>query len=248
MQARKLQERAEVGAKREDSRTKVDRRAWEVGACGGCGNGPAGCGCVPTGPVPPVIYTPPPDGTPRAPRYPTPDILWPKSMRDIDGNPQTAYDWYAAQMAANGDYGCVPYVDAVRDCIMMLPVSSGTPVSVGAGASTLLTIGPTRGWLDSFYFDIVALNPATGLSVDPASFRITPPRVSDCPQPADTTPQRGTFNAAIDGCCCGRPLRAIIGRSIDNEAMTLTFTNDGIATVSVQAIVRGFPHARSLCL
>lgn len=141
-----------------------------------------------------------------------------------------------------------PYVDSTQDERCMTPVSSGAPQAVAAGASATITIGPTRGMLDGYYIKIVALNPATGLEVDPASYRITPPRVADCPQPCDSTAMRGAFYRGSGDCCLGCPWRAIIGRNSDGEAMTFTFTNDGIAAVTVQAVVRGYCYARSLCI
>lgn len=207
-----------------------------VGQCAGCSRPPGNCSCVATGPSAAALYVPPIDIG-----------MIPNKLLGPQQQLAPAIDWYTANIIAN-PYPCVPYEDAIRDCLLMTPVSSGAPQTVAVGASALITIGPTRGWFDSFYIDLAVLDPATGLSVDPASWRITPPRVADCPQPCDTTAQRGTFYVGIDGCCCGRPFRALIGRNADGEAMTFTFTNDGIAAVTVQAVVRGWCHARSLCL
>lgn len=164
-----------------------------------------------------------------------------------DANIQTAYDWYTASMRAAG-YSTVPYSDPMADFQCMTPVSSGAPVVIAAGASAVLTIGPTRGWLDAFYLKIIGLNAATGLEVDPASYRLTPPQVADCPQPCDTTAMRGGFWRGDGDACCGCRWRALIGRAADGEAMTFTITNDGIAAASFQAVARGYCHARNLCL
>lgn len=142
-----------------------------------------------------------------------------------------------------------PYQDSAVDCLLMLPASTGAPVTVAAGASTVLTWQPARGYMNGYYIDFSVLDPATGLGADPNSWLITPPRVGDCPQPFDTTAQRGAFWAASEGCCCGRPFRTVFGRTdSSNEAMTATFTNNGPAPVSVQSVVRGYPVYRSLCL
>lgn len=163
------------------------------------------------------------------------------------GNIATAYDWYWQQIRSF-QYPCVPYEDAIRDCLLMTDLTSGDPVTIAAGASALLTIGPTRGWFDAFYFSINALDPATATTVDPSSYRLTPPQVADCPQPCDTTAMRAIYMSDLEGCCCGRPFRAIIGRDADGEALTFTVTNDGLAAITVQARVRGWCHARSLCI
>lgn len=228
---RAMQSRAVVGQRR------AEQSKAAVGQCAGCSRPPSNCACVPLGPTGQGLgYVPPIDIG-----------MIPQKLLGTQGQIAPAMDWYTASIAA-APYPCVPYEDAIRDCLMMTPISSRAPVVVAVGASALLTIGPIRGWFDAFYFDISVLDPATGLSADPASYRLTPPRVADCPQPCDTTAQRGTFWEGEDGCCCGRPFRALIGRTEDSEALTFTFTNDGIAPVSVQAIARGWCHARSLCL
>lgn len=175
-------------------------------------------------------------GGPR--QFIPPPSTYPASFADDRGNLNMSFP--APQYA--------PYVDSQQDERCMTPVSSGAPQTVAAGASATITIGPTRGMLDGYYLKIVALNPATGLEVDPASYRITPPRVADCPQPCDSTAMRGAFYRGGGDCCLGCPWRAIIGRNADGEAMTFTFTNDGVASVSVQAVVRGYCYARNLCI
>jgi hypothetical protein len=226
---RAIQPRAVVGQRREQQKNA------NVGACVGCSQPPGNCGCVPlSGPAPMIV---PPIGIDAIPR----------KLLGNSGELGPAADWYTANVRGN-PYPCVPYADAVRDRLLMTPVTSGAPVTVAIGAtSAAINIAPTRGWFDAFYFDISVLDPATGLAVDPASYRITPPRVADCPQPFDTAAQRGTFWRAED-CCAGIPFRAFIGRTTDGEQLSFTLTNDGIGSVSVQAMVRGWGHARSLCL
>ncbi len=162
-------------------------------------------------------------------------------------NTMTATDAYTAMMASSG-YPVQPYADENDDMLCMTPVSSGAPQAVAIGASAVITISPTRGWLDMFYLKLAVLNPATGLEVDTASYRITPPRVADCPQPCDATAMRGSFYRGPGDACCGCRWRAIVGRTADGEQMTFTFTNDGVAAVSVQAVARGYCRARNLCI
>jgi hypothetical protein len=207
---------------------RKDPLAHNAGSCGGsCGT----CGCPPRGAA--GAY------------FPMGGI--PAKLFDASGNPATAYEAYSRSMGIPAN-APAPYSDEQQDFLCMVPVSSGAPQTVAIGASATITISPSRGWLDMFYLKLVVLNPATGLEVDPASYRITPPRVADCPQPCDATAMRGGFYRGTGDACCGCRWRAIVGRTQDGEQLTFTFTNDGIASVSVQAVARGYCNARDICL
>lgn len=144
---------------------------------------------------------------------------------------------------------CVPYRDAVRDCLQMVTVVSDvTPIA--AGATETITIQPPNGILDVYYFDISVLSDV-GAVLDPGILSLTPPVVEGCPIPScqPTTPIAGRFLSS-ENClgCCGRPFRAVIPRNADATPLTTDVTNNSAGAVEVQLMVRGFCFPTRICL
>lgn len=220
-----------------------DKRSAVVGApriqvpqadigCPGCGVSPAGCTCgtVPSGPVPIIV---PPVGI---------DVFPAAMAGDGISAARQAY----ARAVGGMNLPCVPYKDDKADCRNMTIVP-GALVSIAPGATETVTIGAVRGLLDVFYIDIVFLTDV-GVPLDPRIFTMTRPRVADCPTPCTDGAAPASMYAGIDGCCCGRPFRALIGRTTDGEDLTFDVTNHGAAAAEIFPAVRGFCYQRNLCI
>lgn len=236
---RNKQRAASIGESRDN------KRRQSIGACpGGCGVTPDMCACVPgTGPAPGSAL-PVPSTVPAA-------MVGDSGMAGVG-------DWYRSNMAPR--VPCVPYKDAVRDCLMMTAFPSngalpGGGTLIAAAASAEITIEAPRGLVDGWYFDIV-FTTAAGAPVPASGFSMTPPTVADCP----TRCGAGAINAAFyqatttgttgggNGCCCGRPWRGVFGTDDEGEAVTFTVTNNTGADAEVYAMIRGFCWQRNLCI
>lgn len=221
---------------------RQEKSRASIGQCSGCSATPDMCACAPgTGPVPVA-----------ANGLPVPSTV-PNAMVGPDGINGVA-DWYRSNLGIR--VPCIPYKDAVRDCLAMATIPSdgalpGGGTLIAAGATETITIGATRGLIDGWYFDIV-FTTAAGAPVPAEGFSMTRPRVADCPIPCGDEPVNAAFFQATrvggDGCCCGRPWRGIFGREADGEAVTFDVTNNTGADAEVYAMIRGFCHQRNLCI
>lgn len=233
---RKAQSAASIGEPRREA-SKAS-----IGQCGGCSNTPDACNCV--------------GGTGQYLGMSTPSSV-PGAMVGDDGIAGVA-DWYRANLAPR--VPCIPYKDAVRDCLMMATIPStgalpGGGTLIAAAASAVITIAATRGLIDGWYFDIV-FTTAAGAPVPASGFSMTPPQIADCPVRCGGAAVNAAFYQATtigttgggEGCCCGRPWRGIFGTVADGEQVTFTVTNNTAADAEVYAIIRGFCHQRNLCI
>lgn len=247
----------------------VDPQALNVGDCGcggsgSCGGG-GGCVCTPTPPTwPPGFPVPPgwtidgggnlvgpggplrPTGTPDGTPVPVP-ILPPGSAQTPSGLANdAAYQSYAR--AGYGGQMCVPYKDAVKDCLFMKTVASPL-TAVGIGATVNVDLSPAQGWFDMYYIDVVAYLTG-GVDAGPDSFNMTIPTVVGCPTNACDTglPINRRFFAANDGCCCGRPFRAIVPATSQGTPLRTAVTNLNAAAITVQVVGRGFCQSNRICV
>jgi hypothetical protein len=229
---RRLQARAAVSGPRD-----TQPRA-AVGQCS--------CGA----PIPPNIFTPPPVAMP------------PMAGNSVDVNAYMA--WLRARGGNANPQGdcCIPYVDALRDRLLMSVIASGTAAapytSIGAGtpaapgAVVPFTVNSTRGWFDVWYIAVRSRLTADG--TPNTTFIVTPPTLQDCPAPTSVIPSDGLNWStdpigAGDGCCMGVPFRAIIGASVNGESTPLTINVQSIgAASSAQVSVWGFPHRNNVCI
>lgn len=233
---RREQAKASIGEPRRE------KQKASIGQCSGCSATPDQCACVP--------------GTGVGSGLPVPSTF-PSAMMGANGAAGVAAD-YVANLGPR--LPCIPYKDAIRDCLMMSVFPSNGPLPGGgtliaAGATATITIEATRGLVDGWYFDIV-FTTAGGAPVPATGFAMTKPRVADCPVPCGDAAVNAAFYQATttgttgggDGCCCGRPWRGIFGRDTDGEAVTFDVTNNTAADAEVYAMIRGFCHQRNLCI
>lgn len=233
-----------------------DPLAMNVGdcGCGGSCNGNAQF-CTPRPPIPPG-FTPegggyvwqgpgnPPPGDPSI----VPVTLPPgTTLPPAWGMPETIdaarYSQYLARM------NCVPYKDAIRDCIMMKTIASA-PTAVGIGATVNVDVAPAQGWFDAYYIDVVAWLTG-GIDAGPDSFNMSQPTVVGCPPSACDTGVaiNRYFYAARDACCCGRPFRAVVpSPSSAATPLRTAITNLNAAAITAQVIVRGFCYSGRICV
>lgn len=258
------------GAERKQTSTARPAGAHNVGqgctSCSGsgqCGSGgPCVCTQVPpwwnpgwgqwpppgfpggnfTAPTPPTV---PPGTTVPSTPPPVPMVLPPDYARP--GNlDMGAWQQYAGR--GFGALACVPYVDAIRDCLFMNTVASPL-TAVGIGATENVDVQPPSGWFDAYYIDVTAYI-ADGIAVGPNGFNMTIPTVVGCPTNACDTglPINRAFFDAADACCCGRPFRAIIPNAAQGTPLRTAVTNLGPAAMTVQVVVRGFCHSTRICV
>lgn len=236
---RKKQSAASIGEPRRE------KSKASIGQCGGCALPPDACACAP--------------GTGTGAPYgglPVPSTV-PSGMLGDDGISGMG-DWYRSNLAPR--VPCIPYKDAVRDCLMMATIPSngalpGGGTTIVAGTTETITIEAPRGLVDGWYFDIVFTTVA-GAPVPASGFSMTPPQVADCPVRCGGGAVNAAFYQATtigttgggEGCCCGRPWRGIFGRDTDGEAVTFDVTNSTAADAEVYAIIRGFCYQRNLCI
>lgn len=238
-----------------DAPKALDRSAFEhnAGDCG-CGGGAAcggagSCVCRVPGGGGDVYYRRMPDGTMQvvdsttiAGATVTVPTLPPESQRPQDF-PASEWERYRA----NGfPEDCVPYRDATRDALRMVPVVSDI-VNIAADATETLTFAPPQGWLDAYYIDF-AFYAATGV-IDERLVDVSYPVVAGC-NPSScipATPINGRFMTAQDGCCNGRPFRAIVQRAVDGGVLTVSVTNNTAGDITAQGVLRGFCISRRIC-
>lgn len=246
-----------------------DPLAHNAGACG-CGSGalaPSGGCCSVCGPG----GVPMSGGTASAARLLM--GLWPNASSMIasiatgigargDQGGAVSAEEVAKSIEARGDQargGCVPYMNAVRDCLCMVELPSQR-VTVGAAGTATLLIAPQAGWFFAFYFDINVNRPGVAPSnpvVPPGEYLIERPRVRGCPPSpcipppatgtAQTIPMSGNFLAAPQTCSgCGRPFIAVIPNLSNGTPLEINLS--GLAQNDVaQAIVRGFCFDTRIC-
>lgn len=237
---------------------ELDRSAFEHNAgdcgCGGgsqCG-GPGQCVCRVPGGGGDVYFRRMPDGTMVAVPAPSGDMVVTVPSLPPDG--QRPRDFPATDWERYRDQGfpsdCVPYKDAIRDALRMVPVVSNI-ATIAAAASAVLTFAPPQGWLDAYYIDFVART-AAGALVDPAGYTVSYPVVAGCPASSciPTTAINATFMVGAGGgqCCNGRPFRAIVQRAADGGVLTTTVTNNTAADIVVQGVIRGFCVSNRICV
>lgn len=243
---------------------KRDPHAANVGDCaGGCGQQSGQCVCSPTPgwppgyPIPPgwfqdpssgniVVANPgsaPPSAPPGSPSNQPmlpPDYARPANM-DMGV-------WNAWRAAGFGSVNCVPYLDAVKDCLFMKTIASAL-TAVGIGATVNIDVSPLNGWFDAYYIDVVTFLTG-GVDAGPDSANMTIPTVVGCPiQACDTgLPINLRFFQARDACCCGRPFRAIIPRTSEGTPLRTAVTNLNAAAITAQVVVRGFCFSTRICV
>lgn len=233
---RRAMEAASIGEPRKE------QAKGSIGQCGGCSASPDMCTCAP--------------GTGPLSNLPVPTTV-PAGMIG-DGGVAAMGAWYLTNLGAR--VPCIPYKDAVRDCLMMATIPSngalpGGGTLIAAAASAVITIAATRGLIDGWYFDIV-FTTAAGAPVPASGFSMTPPVVANCPILCGGGAVNAAFYQATtigttgggEGCCCGRPWRGIFGTVVDGEQVTFTVTNNTAADAEVYAIIRGFCYQRNLCI
>ncbi len=156
------------------------------------------------------------------------------------------------------DAPCVPYQDAVRDCLCMVELPSQRVVA--AAATATVTIQPQSGWFFAFYLDINVNRPGTPPAnpcVPPCEYQVERPRVRGCPTSpcipppstgtAQTIPMAGNFLSAPQTCSgCGRPFIAVIPNLSNGTPLDVNFSGLAVGDV-VQAVVRGFCFDTRIC-
>ena len=237
----------------------VDPLAHNVGA---------GCGCGTGGPQ---VCTPTPGGgygggyggggidpagngslTGTIPVPPTGDPGIVPLMGGIPVTPpdtMTAETWARYVRDRTAGQVCIPYSDAIRDCVMMTRMATA-PTVVGIGATVNVDFTPPSGWADIYYVDVVALS-AEGIDAGPTSFNATRPTVVGCPNPPCDTgvPVNGRFWSTLDnGCCCGRPFRAIVPPTAQATPLRTAVTNLNAAAITVQYVYYGFCFGGRICV
>jgi hypothetical protein len=247
----------------------ADPLEHNAGACG-CGSGglaPSGGCCSVCGPG----GTPMSGGGASAARLLM--GLWPSAAAMIanvqtgigargDGGGAVSADEVAKSVAARGDAargGCVPYMNAVRDCLCMVELPSQRIAAPASGAVTL-TIAPQSGWFFAFYMDVNVNRPGVAPAnpvVPPGEYLVERPRVRGCPPSpcipppttgtAQTIPMAGNFLAAPQTCSgCGRPFIAVIPNLSNGTPLEVNIS--GLAQNDVaQAVVRGFCFDTRIC-
>jgi hypothetical protein len=246
-----------------------DPLSHNAGACG-CGSGalaPSGGCCAVCGPG----GTPMSGGAASAARLLM--GLWPNASSMIasiatgigargDGGGAVSAKEVAKSVEDVGDVargGCVPYYNAVRDCLCMVELPSQRLVVPASGNVTLL-IAPQAGWFFAFYLDINVNRPGVAPAnpvVPPGEYLVERPRVRGCPPSpcippntagtAQTIPMAGNFLAAPQTCSgCGRPFIAVIPNLSNGTPLEINLS--GLAQNDVaQAVVRGFCFDTRIC-
>ena len=245
----------------------ADPQALNVGDCGCGGSGSCGtggpCVCTPTGPQWPPGY-PIPDGwaldgggrlvaptgptVPPGTTVPTAVPIMPPGTAQTPNGYQNDPNWLAYARAGYGNQLCVPYKDAIRDCLFMKTVASPL-TAVGIGATVNVDLSPAQGWFDMYYIDVMAYG-VDGVAVGPTAFNMTIPTVVGCPTNACDTglPINRSFFTAGDACCCGRPFRAIVPATSQGTPLRTAVTNLSPAAITVQVIGRGFCQSTRICV
>lgn len=236
----------------------ADAAALNVGDGAGCGcsGGTAcgtsrGCVCRAPGTSGGVWFRRMPDGSmvPGDPNIPTTAVPVP-TLPPSSGRPENfpADEWDRYTANPFGGTECVPYASAIRDALMMTTIVS-TEVEIAAGASADVDVSPAQGWFDGYYIDL-ALRTDTGAPVPAEGVAVTPPFVVGCPLNAcaGSTARSGRFLQAQDGCCLGRPFRAIVPRTSEGQPLRVRVTNNTAADVHVQVALSGFCVSRSICV
>lgn len=162
--------------------------------------------------------------------------------------------------------GCYPrgytqtrYMDALRGNLMSRPgwnpyfdwltMNSlySAVVTALPGVPVDIDIAPANGTFAAFYWEIVAIDPATGVqSVD---WQVQTPTVVGCPVDCETTePILAPLVIKVPEACCGNPFAAWLDRASENVPLRVTFTNNQAAgNLSVQVRLRGICCSTRIC-
>lgn len=139
-----------------------------------------------------------------------------------------------------------PYSDPIYDFCNMDSLYSDI-TDVAAGATVNITVEPNQGTFGAFYWDIVAVDDATGVEVN--DWENDQPFVQGCPTPCDVNgPILAQFSQQTPEQCCGKPFRAFLDEESRNAPLNIPFTNNqGAGTMRVQVRVRGYCCSSKVC-
>jgi len=150
------------------------------------------------------------------------------------------------QMLTGQSWRPEPYQDSNYDFCNMDSLYSDIVLAL-PGVPISLEVAPNQGTFGAFYWDIVAIDDATGVEV--SNWRIEQPAVRNCPTPCDVNgPILGQFAATTPDACCGKPIRAFLDEESKNAPLEVTFTNGQAAgNMRVQVRVRGYCCSTKVC-
>jgi len=170
---------------------------------------------------------------------------YPRSACDIRSG-FFRYTTYAEQLR-NSRMRKAPWSDPYYDSIYMDTLLSAI-TTVAAGASVDIPVTPTAGTFAAFYYEIVAVDPTTGVAQ--VDWTAGQPRVEGCPVPCGTGDQEALsqFVQKVPEACCGNPLAAWLDEERAGTPLLVPFTNTQAAgDLSVQIRLRGYCCNNRIC-
>lgn len=149
---------------------------------------------------------------------------------------------------------CIPYEDAIKDCLMMDTLVSEVVIADATG-NAVVNVSAAQGWFFAFYFDIQVVRPgatiADDVCVPECQYTMTQPLVQNCPpppcQPGGNIQRNAAFYVRRDTSSgCGRPFQAVIPSTSQGApiqvAVSRLVTGD-----RVQVQYRGFCFDTRVC-
>jgi hypothetical protein len=230
--------------------TSAAARRSDSSSCRDCGLAIGQCGCgggslmamAPDSSAPGngLGYSANPSGLPPC----TPGC-YPRSACDRFGN--FRQQSFSEAMRNTNWNGRRPYADPRLDAIEMDTLLS-PPTTVAAGATVNIEVTPISGTFVAFYWEIVAVDPAT--QVQQVDWRAGQPRIEGCPVACGTGDEMALAQLVqkVPEACCGNPLVAYLDRASEDTPLQIPFTNNQAAgDLLVQVRLRGFCCSTRIC-
>lgn len=163
-------------------------------------------------------------------------------------------DVAAAASSVDVEPSCIPYEDAIKDCLMMDTLVSDVVIAAGGGIADI-SVSAAQGWFFAFYIDIQVVRPGAtrdlDVCLDACRYEMTQPLVQGCPpppcQPNGNIARNAAFYLRRDTSSgCGRPFQAVIPSTSQGAPLQFRVSRllDGDR---VQAQFRGFCFDTRVC-
>lgn len=163
-------------------------------------------------------------------------------------------DVASAAQSVDVEPACIPYEDAIKDCLMMDTLVSAV-VAADASGNATISVSAAQGWFFAFYFDIQVVRPGATIADDvcipECQYTMTQPLVDGCPpppcQPGGNIARNAAFYVRRDTASgCGRPFQAVIPSTSQGAPITVNVSRL-VTGDRVQVQYRGFCFDTRVC-